>query len=53
MLEFLMPLETILTLAVNDSRLHYCREKVCSYHEHEFTHDFRYILKFLEQSKLV
>ena len=42
-----------LTLAVNDSRLHYCREKVCSYHEHEFTCDFRYILKFLEQSKLV
>ena len=48
-----MCLETIPTLAVNDSRLHYCREKVCSYYEHEFTRDFHYILKFLEQSKLV
>ena len=48
-----MCLETILTLAMNDSHLHYSREKVCSYHEHEFTRDFRYILKFLEQSKLV
>jgi len=48
-----MCLETIMTLAVNDSHLHYFREKVCSYYEHEFTRDFRYILKFLEQSKLV
>ena len=48
-----MRLETILTLAVNDSRLHYYNENVCSYHEYEFTRDFRYILKFLKQSKLV
>ena len=42
-----------LTLAVNDSRLHYCREKVCSNLSMALPVDFHYILKFLEQSKLV
>src|SRR3954468_13039864 len=42
-----------LTLAVNDSRLHYCREKVCSNLSMALPVDFHYILKFQEQSKLV